>query len=286
VVIGAQAIHAVLDFLAFWTRAWWAGVVISLPNLGIAGLGLSFFAVLVRYLEERLKKLSHEDAVRSGKQYFVDKIRTPLFAFLGFLVLCGFALGPYRVYAQSQAEVNRLKDNLKAVTAERDSAQTALDGRKNNLRSGDVAFDNMLQTFRAFLLFRMSLGAGTTCQITVTAPDETHAIASVVAQLASVASRCLVLGPDFLKLATPEAERQAKNGMTEGAVILHMPKSFKNEVAINDALRGILRLKRVYDLPAGTPQNAIWLQFGTGQQWNNEGQSPKQRVSAGRVPAV
>ena len=159
-----------------------------------------------------------------------------------------------------------------ASSLERENArlQTALQDRKDNLRAGDVAFDNMLGVIKASLLLRRSLGDDAGCEIKITAPDENNPVASVVAQLASTASRCAVIGPDFLKLVSPEMEQQATKGMLADAVLLHMPRGFKNEIAIEDAMRSILRVKRVYEVPPGSPPNTIWLQFGTGKQWNSQ----------------
>ena len=70
--------------------------------------------------------------------------------------------------------------------------------------------------------------------------------------------------------ANPEQEAETTKGMLSGLVILHMPKGFQNEVAIEDALSSLLRIKRSYDLPPGSPQHMIWLQFGTGKQWNSQ----------------
>lgn len=244
--------------------------MVALPYLGIAGIGLSLCAVVVRYLEERFKKLSHKEAMESGKQYFVDKIRTPLLAFVGVLILCGFAVGPYQLYSGSRDELGLSNSSVRTLIDERDKARAALEARKHNLRSGDVAFDNMLGVINASLLLRHSIGDDASCQIKITAPDENHPVASVVAQLASTASRCAVIGPDFLKLIPPEMEQQATKGMLADVVLLHMPKGFKNEVAIEDAMRSILRVKRAYGVPAGSPPNTIWLQFGTGKQWNSQ----------------
>jgi hypothetical protein len=147
--------------------------------------------------------------------------------------------------------------------------ETKLRDRTNILEKRDVAFDNMVGIFGAFLLFRQSIGADAPCQINLTAPQESQTMASTISVLVWIAaSRCHVLGP--WPLNTPEFEYEATHGMAKDAVVLHMPKGFKNEVAIYDAIGARLRLKRSYEMPLGSPENTIWLQFGTGKQWNNQ----------------
>jgi hypothetical protein len=149
----------------FWWRAWGTVLMSLLKNLGLAGIALSFCAIAVRYFEERHKKLSRREAWESCRRYFFEKVKTPLTAFLVALLILGVATGPYELYRDSQAEVKQRNHAVATLTAERDTARVALEDRKNNLQTGDAAFDNMLRTFGAFRLLREAVGSE--CKINI-----------------------------------------------------------------------------------------------------------------------
>lgn len=98
-------IHLLWDVPKFWWHAW-ALVVWGLLELwGLAAVALSLVTVVVRYVELRVKKKSHKEAMHESRIYSRDVFRTPLLAFVALFALSGIAVGPYELFQQDEQRV-------------------------------------------------------------------------------------------------------------------------------------------------------------------------------------
>jgi hypothetical protein len=154
------------------------------------------------------------------------------------------------------------------LTKENARLQTELNDRTHSLRLTDPATGTMFQVIRAFGLFRRHIGEQASCLIRITAPNESQSTALMVAQLAWVGTFCQVFGPVDIN-RDPGAEKEAISGMQHDLVVFHMAKGQHADALYAD-LGTLLRLKRSYEVPKGSPDNFLWLQFGTGRQWSAE----------------
>ncbi len=272
-VSDGQLFHLVTDVPIFWWHAWGSILVDLLKTLGLAGVSLSLCTVIVRYIEERRKQRSHRDALNECLRYFTERIRTPVTAFVAVLLLSGFVLGPYRLYALSQAEVVRLKGNLETVTAERNRAQIALDQRKQNLQTTDPAYLNMIYTIQAFMQYRKAIGADAKCQTITTGSTDRTSPGFIVSALAVVGSNCAGAGLQNIGIKPENEEQESRNGETAGVIVLHALPGAKGVDRLIDSLGNLIQVRRSYKMPLipqKIPENTIWLQFGPGTKWNTE----------------
>lgn len=168
------------------------------------------------------------------------------------------------IYQDHQALVARNRI-LEAQIAD---LQKKIDSRTQTLKLTDPATGRMFEVIKTFALYRRHIGTENSCSIEITSPKESRETAMTVGQLAWVATFCSVVGPMDTNMS-PDAEKRTTAGMENDLVVFHMAKSQSGDSLYSD-LGSILRLKRSYDVPTGSPQNHLWLQFGTGKQWNNQ----------------
>jgi hypothetical protein len=166
------------------------------------------------------------------------------------------------VYQDHQSLVARNATLEKQIS----TLQHELDDRRYNLKLADPATGRMFAVIKAFSLYRHRIGAQASCKIEITSPRESFETAMNVGQLAWVGTLCPVFGPMDTS-ADPDVEMRATIGMQNDLVVFHMAKNESADTLYMD-LGSILRLKRSYELPSGSPPNLLWLQFGTGKQWN------------------
>ncbi len=69
---------------------------------------------------------------------------------------------------------------------------------------------------------------------------------------------------------SPDEERDAVTGMVSGVIVFHSRRDDKAAFALFDNLSSLLPLKRSYEIPKGSPENFVWLQFGPNVQWNSQ----------------
>ncbi len=69
---------------------------------------------------------------------------------------------------------------------------------------------------------------------------------------------------------SPDEEREAVTDMVSGVIVFHSRRDDKAAFALFDNLSSLLPLKRSYEIPKGSPENFVWLQFGPNVQWNNQ----------------
>ena len=76
-----------VDIPRFWFHAWGLVLLDLLKTIGVAGLALALCGVIVHYIEDWIASRSHRCAFISSVQYFREKVRKPLIAFLAVFVL-------------------------------------------------------------------------------------------------------------------------------------------------------------------------------------------------------
>jgi hypothetical protein len=107
----------------------------------------------------------------------------------------------------------------------------------------------------------------TRCLIEVTAPPEAQEMANTVRDMAGMGARCSLSGPGDTT-SSPERAKHTEIGMIDGGIVFHARKG-KDEDAVFDVLKTLLPLKRTYEVPPGSPDHFIWLQFGRDVKWKN-----------------
>jgi hypothetical protein len=162
---------------------------------------------------------------------------------------------------------SRARRHIADQNRELDSLRAKLKSKTHCLDKKDPAFYNMLRVIAAFEGLRGE-PPETRCQIWITAPDETTDLAHTVAVLASAGSRCVVTALD--NKIDPDNENMALDGMEPNTLVLHMARDFPRQDEIFTALSNVFRMKRSYELRPDWKPHFIWLQFGTGLQWNTE----------------
>jgi hypothetical protein len=135
-----------------------------------------------------------------------------------------------------------------------------VDNEKNTLA-------NMMELQRAFISYRREIGFSTPCHISFTAPPDSMEFCITVAQLATQASQCVPFGPESFDM-NPDAEREAMNGMVPGVVVFHIARGEGTQLFVS--LENSLRLKLSYEIPSGSPEHFVWLQFGSQTKWNSQ----------------
>ncbi len=130
------------------------------------------------------------------------------------------------------------------------------------------ALSNVYKLLEAFAVYRNAI-TGADCRVEVTATPDSEAIALIVAQLSVRTSNCPTFGPFDLG-RDPDARARTMNGMKPGLIIFHAAKDDQAAHNLFGALANVLPLERSYEVPDGSPERFVWLQFGTGTRWNGE----------------
>lgn len=168
------------------------------------------------------------------------------------------------------AQNGQLAENNKALSAD-------VQWRKHNISTTDAVFPNVIYLLQAFSIYRHALN-GQRCVVMITAPRESAALASAVAQFSNSVSNCFTVGP-VDATSNPDAEAATMTGMVPDMVVFHAAKGDKAANALMGALGNQIRLKLsyqpppkdFYSLPPSVgPVHVVWLQFGTDSKWNSE----------------
>lgn len=264
--------HLLWDVPIYWWHAWGAVVQPLAADLGILGLFFALCVIGVRYLEYRLKKKPHREALGASWEFFHDNFLTRFFAYIGLFLVLGFALGPYKLHGQDTLKVadrdslsNQVRDLTKQLTAAR-----------NNLDIHSPAANNLMYMLQAFRSYRGMLGGykPISCSIRLTAPPDSGPIPSAVAQFSIQVTNCTTFGP-MPTSDSPDEERDVATGMVSGVIVFHSRRGDKAALALFDNLSSLVPLKRSYEVPKGSPENFIWLQFGPNVQWNSQKITPQ-----------
>jgi len=185
-----------------------------------------------------------------------------VFLFLGSV--CVVVLGAYlfnvvRTVFDDHQSLVRQNETLRTEASE-------LEAETNDNKH----FLNILQ---AFTVYRLRLGGSNTspmpCSLKVTSPRESDAKAVMLIQLANLGSQCPTVGP-MDENSDPEVRRETEAGMVDGFIIFHARKEDRDSDELFGILGSIVPLQRSYDVPPGSPDHFIWLQFGRNVKWNSE----------------
>lgn len=261
-------IHLLWDVPIFWWHAWGTVVRPLIEDLGIFGLLFGLCAFGIRYLEHRWKKRSHADAYVGSKEYLHDSVLTPLITCIVLFVVLGFALAPYKVHEKDQKQIGE-NEGLKIEVQD---LRKTLDSKAQNLDISDPVFVNLIYMMSAFRVYRGmvdGLKKPTPCEVRLTAPDESGAIARTVAAFSIETSNCATFGP-MLGTDNPDEERETVTGMIPETIVFHARRDDKAANELYVRLSNYLPLKRSFDVPSKSPQNFVWLQFGPMVKWNSE----------------
>jgi hypothetical protein len=74
----------------------------------------------------------------------------------------------------------------------------------------------------------------------------------------------------MLTTNSPDEERDTVNGMVPEIIVFHARRDDKAANELYVRLGNYLPLKRSFDVPQGSPQNFVWLQFGPRVKWNSQ----------------
>ena len=260
-------IHLLWDVPKYWYQVW-GGIVRPLfEDLGILGLIFALCTGVVRYIQLRFNKKSHSDAIRESKDFFQDNILTPALTLLALFIVLGVALGPYEMHSKDVEGIAG-RDSLKTQVGK---LQSQLTVAQNNLSVSSPAANNLMYTLQAFREYRGAMGGFNpiSCQIRLTAPADGSEIASTIAQFSIQVTNCNTFGP-FPTSDNPDEERDTVTGMIPEVIVFHSHKNDKAAFTLYDNLSNLLPLKRSYEVPLGSPENYVWLQFGTNVKWNSQ----------------
>jgi hypothetical protein len=180
----------------------------------------------------------------------------------------------YKVHQSQAQQVNTLNVENTKLTHE-------LARRKQTVPIEDPAFSNIISLLQAFDSYRR-VHEGKPCVMWFSATSDSMAIASMFARLSAAASACGTFGPSPDGRIDPDVERDMKEGMIPGVVVIHMARKDKAAMALWSALSNQVQTRISYEMPK-TPKNKmwggdqynyqedfIWLQFGDDVKWNGE----------------
>jgi hypothetical protein len=150
--------------------------------------------------------------------------------------------------------------------------------RKHTIITADPVFWNVSYLLQSFEAFRNSL-KGQPCTVKITAPADSRAFASLIAQLSNSVSGCSTLGPMDAN-TDPDVGLETMDGMIPGLVVFHAPKDDAPANQLFGNLGSQIRLQRSYapshdyHVPSDGSTHEIWLQFGTGSKWISQEHAP------------
>ncbi len=166
--------------------------------------------------------------------------------------------------ADLSGQIRQLQEELK-------DSQSQLRLRKQMLQVGDPAFQNMTNTIRAFMTWRRNIGYDAPCRILVTSPDkEDGGLYMTFITFAVFGSNCANGDLNNVGVKPENIETETSKGMIPGVVVFHALPDAKGANQLQTELENLFQVKRAYTIPGNTPENTIWLQFGTGLKWNTE----------------
>ena len=260
----------------FLNRTWLLFVAQDVGSTGrgffnsttVSILGILIVVAIIWYVQGRQAMRQHVE--ESAAMAAVGSI-TVLLVVYGTQFLWKVAHAAYGDH-QSFVQAN---ENLKA---ENRVLATDLEARKNGIFTTDPVFVNIIYLLQAFSNFRNGLH-GEPCVVRVTAPSESLAFASTIAQFQIATSNCFTFGPDPNVWMNPDLEKEAKDGMVNDAIVFHADRDDKAANELFMRLSNQIRLRRSYEpdpvrsyqLPNGLSNlHTIWLQFGPEAKWSTE----------------
>jgi hypothetical protein len=277
------------------TSAIWH-IVLKALSLSVETMGTTLFAVLALVIIFLLR------IVRTAKQEGRAAVSTHIAGDAGFSLILAIALWlvliSWHITTALYQDHRNLLARIQTLTAEKLQLQTQMGStanqsaqsfaaerqtllRKNaqlqaelldrthNISTQTPAFSNINQVANAFRSWRAAIGPTTPCRVEITAPPDAQDIGMTTGQLSVIGSNCPTFGPTDWSM-DPDDEKKAKVGMVPKTVVIHIAKGVRGDVNLYNELQNVFIVKRSYDVPPGSPENFIWLQFGPGTRWNSQ----------------
>jgi hypothetical protein len=162
-----------------------------------------------------------------------------------------------------------LYEDNRALREEKAKSLADIAERKYNIRVNEPAYEHMRAIYAAYAGFRRTIGKDTSCQIKITAPEDSGASGPIIRQLADpagVAANCAAFGP-MIAAMDPTVEPEATNGMEAGVLIIHTRSDQVGSLALYDAFAPYIPVKRSFSMPKNSPNVLVWFQFGKDVRW-------------------
>ena len=174
-----------------------------------------------------------------------------------------------------------LASDVRQLTKDNQQLQSTLQTKTHNLDPRDPVTGNLIYLLQAFRSYRGALGGFNKidCQVRLTAPHDSGLITSEIAEFSIQATNCTTFGPIPYD-NDPDEKRDTFTDIESGKIIFHARRDDKAAFALYDNLSSLIPLERSYEVPVGSPQNYVWLQFGPGVKWNSELASQRNPNSA------
>ena len=184
--------------------------------------------------------------------------------------------------ADRSIELSNLNQQLKSE----------LEWRKHNVSTSDAVFPNIIYLLQAFQGYRISLQGEQQkdpCVLYFTATPDSLAIASAIAQFSNSVSGCSTSGP--MPFGNEDLDAMTTDGMVPGVILIHTDHDDLATGRLQIALENQIPTRLSHKLPKVPrdhlyasmhqyKEKFIWLQFGTGVNWNS---ACEPRLLRGRV---
>ncbi|HEX3968091.1 MAG TPA: hypothetical protein VHW70_09010 [Edaphobacter sp.] len=159
---------------------------------------------------------------------------------------------------------------IAGLTQRLSETQAQLESRKQTLHDDDPSFQNMTKTIRAFMTWRQNIGYGAPCKMLITSPDGDDNMYMTFITMAVFGSNCGNGDLNNVGVKPQNIETETAKGMIPGVIVFHALPDAKGANQLETELANLFQVKRSYAIPGDAPPDAIWLQFGTGVEWNTE----------------
>jgi len=197
----------------------------------------------------------------------VDSVWPGIFTAAFFAVLVAISFGVFLVCTIYDLH-QTLADANERLIASNTKLSAELEIRRHSISTTDPVFPNTIYMLQAFNIYRHVV-AGAPCEIKVTAPPESTAMASMIAQFSNSVSGCNTFGPMDSRM-NPEVAKETREGMDGDLLIFHAVRGDKAADQLFINLGNQIQMKRSYEVPSGSSRHFVWLQFGTNTKWNSE----------------
>jgi hypothetical protein len=181
----------------------------------------------------------------------------------------------YQVQILSQENRNMVDPSSRDATIAElkkrlSDTQTQLESRKQTLRIDDPSFQNMTKTIRAFMTWRQNIGHDTPCKMLITNPDGNDNMYMTFSTMAVFGANCSNGNLNNVGVKPQNIETETAKGMIPRVIVFHALPDARGANQLQTELQNLFQVKRSYTIPGDAPPDAIWLQFGTGVEWNTE----------------
>lgn len=250
----------------------WANLLVALSSSTLSVVIFSVVAPVVLFVFLMCYKWFRTPRDRRSVVVVLRAYTTPAVILTVIVtVVIWSALFGWSVANTIYTDHENLASDVRQLTKDNQQLQGTLRTKTNNLDPRDPVTGNLIYLLQAFRSYRGTLGGFNKidCQVRLTAPYDSGPIASEIAEFSIQATNCTTFGPMPYD-NDPDEKRDTFTGMESGKIIFHARRDDKAAFALYDNLSSLIPLERSYGVPAGSPPNYIWLQFGPEVNWNSE----------------